>query len=82
MKAARKVKTSISLSAELLTAVDALAGHAGRSAWIERSIRLALKRATRRRRDQRELELLNANANALNREGADALVYQTAWEPE
>ena len=78
----RKVKTSVSLSADLLIAVDALAGRSGRSAWIERSVRASVRRAATRSRDQRELELLNANAETLNRESADARAYQALWESE
>ena len=81
-QSARKVKTSISLSADLLGAVDALAGRSGRSAWIERCVRASVLRATKRQRDRHELELLNANADALNRECADVLVYQAPWEAE
>ena len=81
-QSARKVKTSVSLSADLLRAVDALAGPSGRSAWIEHSVRASVRRATKRQRDHNELELLNTNAAALNRESADVLAYQAPWEVE
>jgi metal-responsive CopG/Arc/MetJ family transcriptional regulator len=72
----RKVKTSVSLSEGLLQAVDALAGKASRSAWIERSVRAAVQRALKRERDENEVRLLNEHAESLDRESADALAYQ------
>ena len=78
----RKVKTSVSLSEGLLHAVDVLAGKSSRSAWIERSVRASVQRALRRRRDENEVRLLNEHADSLNREGADALAYQTPWDTE
>lgn len=76
----RKVKTSVSLSEGLLQAVDALAGKASRSAWIERSVRASVQRALRRQRDENEVRLLNEHADSLNRESADALAYQAPWD--
>ena len=78
----RKVKTSVSLSESLLQAVDALAGKSSRSAWIERSVRAAVQRALRRRRDEGELRLLNQHAERLNREGEEASAYQARWDAE
>lgn len=78
----RKVKTSVSLSEGLLQAVDALAGKASRSAWIERSVRASVQRALRRQRDEDEVRLLNEHSDSLNRESADALAYQTPWDVE
>ena len=78
----RKVKTSVSLSEDLLQAVDALAGKASRSAWIERSVRASVQRALRRQRDETEVRLLNEHADSLNRESVDALAYQTPWDVE
>jgi metal-responsive CopG/Arc/MetJ family transcriptional regulator len=76
----RKVKTSVSLSEGLLQAVDALAGKSQRSAWIERSVRVAVRRALRLRRDAEELRLLNEHAEAFNRESAEVLAYQAPWD--
>lgn len=78
----RKVKTSVSLSEGLLRAVDALAGKASRSAWIEQSVRASVQRALKRQRDENELRLLNEHADSLNRESVDALAYQTPWDSE
>jgi metal-responsive CopG/Arc/MetJ family transcriptional regulator len=78
----RKVKTSVSLSEDLLRAVDGLAGKSRRSAWIERSVRASVQRALKRQRDENEVRLLNEHADSLNRESADALAYQTPWDVE
>jgi metal-responsive CopG/Arc/MetJ family transcriptional regulator len=75
-KVARKVKASVSLSEDLLRAVDASAGRSGRSTWIEHFVRASVPRATKHQRDHDELDLLNTNAAALNRESADVLAYQ------
>ena len=72
----------MSLSEGLLQAVDALAGKASRSAWIERSVQASVQRALRRQRDENEVRLLNEHADSLNRESADALAYQTPWDVE
>ncbi len=76
------MKTSVSLSEGLLQVVDALAGKASRSAWIERSVRASVRRALSRQRDENELRLLNEHADDLNHESADALAYQTPWDAE
>ncbi len=78
----RKVKTSVSLSEGLLHAIDALAGKASRSAWIERSVRASVQRALRHQRDENDLRLLNEHADSLNRESADALACQSPWDAE
>jgi hypothetical protein len=79
---ARKTKTSVTLSGDLLKVVDALAGASQRSAWIERAVRAYASRQLRRERRVQELELLNRHANALNAEGDDSAMYQSAWDAE
>jgi predicted transcriptional regulator len=72
-----KAKTSITLSASALRAVDRLAGRGGnRSAVIERAILEFVERRARQERDARDRELLDRHADALNRETADALEFQ------
>jgi metal-responsive CopG/Arc/MetJ family transcriptional regulator len=72
-----KVKTSITLSEEVLQAVDELAMKAGgRSQVIETALRDFLARRKRATRDARDLALLNRDADALNAEMADILEYQ------
>ncbi len=72
-----KVKTSITLSEELLREMDKLVGQYGnRSAIIEQAIRAFLAAGVRRARDARDLEILNRRADALNAEAEDVLHYQ------
>jgi len=72
-----KVKTSITLSEGLVREMDGLSGQYGnRSALIERAIREFLTGEARRRRDARDLEILNRRSDALNREAEDVLSYQ------
>ena len=75
-----KGKTSITLSRDLLTAVDEAAGPGtSRSAFIERVLRTYLRRRARAARNAQELQRLNRGATRLNREAADVLGYQTPW---
>lgn len=80
--AAKKEKMSITLSGNLLGVIDALAGVARRSAWIEEAVRRYARHQIRRRLQARELELLNRHAEMLNAEGDDSAGYQSAWDPE
>lgn len=72
-----KVKTSITLSEDVLREIDRLAGNrTSRSALIERAIQAYLDGRTRRERDARELRTINRQARRLNREALDTLDYQ------
>jgi metal-responsive CopG/Arc/MetJ family transcriptional regulator len=72
-----KVKTSITLSEELIRQMDArLSQYGTRSALIERAVRDFLATAAQRQREARDLEILNRRAEALNAEAADVLSYQ------
>jgi metal-responsive CopG/Arc/MetJ family transcriptional regulator len=71
-----KVKTSITLSEELIRQIDALSSQYGtRSALIERAVRDFLATAAQRQREARDLEILNRRTEALNAEAADVLSY-------
>lgn len=75
-----KVKTSITLSDDLLAEVDARTGpKASRSAFIESALRAFLVWQSREVRDARETERLHRHADDLNAEAADVLTYQTGW---
>ena len=74
----KKAKTSISLSGELLEATDALAGKSERSAFVERALRRYLNAIVRRARHQHDLEVIDANAAASNKE-SDTLLDMQAW---
>ena len=72
-----KRKTSITLSEDLVRAVDRLSGkHESRSEAIERLVREGLAARTRRAAEDRDRALLNRHATTLNAEMADVLDYQ------
>ncbi|MDP9159422.1 MAG: ribbon-helix-helix protein, CopG family [Acidobacteriota bacterium] len=76
-----KQKTSITLSDDVLTRIDRLAGSKySRSELIERVLRKYLQEKTRNELNLRDLELINAAADRLNAEAADVLEYQ--WQEE
>lgn len=77
MISSMKVKTSITLSRDLLKAIDARAGRGrSRSDFIEAALRTFLERTERDERDARDIDILNRRAARLNREAADVLGYQ------
>ena len=72
-----KEKTSITLSSDLLAEVDRDASAAAsRSAFIEGVLREYFKEKVRRAIYERDLQILNANADYFNREMEDVLRYQ------
>lgn len=74
-----KVKTSITLSEDVLAELDRLAGPGARSALIERVLRGYLRRRALEDEQARDLALLDAAADALNDEARDVLDIQNAW---
>jgi metal-responsive CopG/Arc/MetJ family transcriptional regulator len=78
-----KEKTSITLSGDVLTAIDRLAGSKqSRSAFIERVLREYLRQRARAALQARDLERINAAAQRLNAEAADVMEYQASGESE
>jgi len=72
-----KVKTSITLSEELVQSIDGLSGkQRTRSEFIEEAVRDYLERLTRRKRDEEDLAILDHKADKLNKEAEDVLSYQ------
>jgi len=71
-----KVKASITLSDDVLAAIDALAKSSSRSEVIEQALRDFLAARQRMQRDARDLEIMNQHADAYNLETADLLSYQ------
>jgi Arc/MetJ-type ribon-helix-helix transcriptional regulator len=72
-----KVKTSITLSEDLLKAIDKYTGeHKNRSEFIEDAVRAFIMQLIQRQQDARDLEIINQHADSLNREAADVLTYQ------
>jgi len=76
-----KEKTSITLSPEVLAAINRLAGTKhSRSAVIERVLRQYLREQAKAAAEARDLALLNDAADRLNMEAADVLDYQAPDE--
>jgi metal-responsive CopG/Arc/MetJ family transcriptional regulator len=72
-----KEKTSITLTREVISQVDKLAGSKeSRSAFIERVLRKYMRERTRAALNARDLERINRAAGRLNREAAEVLEYQ------
>jgi len=71
-----KMKTSITLSDDLLREVDELAKSSSRSEVIEHALRDFLAARQRAARDARDLEIMNKLADAYNVETTDLLTYQ------
>lgn len=71
-----KMKTSITLSEDLVAAIDKLAGRRGRSAVVELALRAFLEERSRRVRNARDLATLNRHAKELNAEAIDTLAFQ------
>lgn len=72
-----KEKTSITLSRDLMRDIDKLSGSKrSRSAFIEAVLSRYLQERIRAQRDARDLELINRNAEQLNRDATDGLELQ------
>ena len=69
-----RAKTSVTLSAELLQRIDR--ADSNRSAFLERAAQAYLAELDKARRNARDAEILNSNADRLNEEAADVLDYQ------
>jgi metal-responsive CopG/Arc/MetJ family transcriptional regulator len=71
------VRTSITLSEELLKALDRWAKQRKetRSVFIEAALWAFIERSTRDMQNARDLEIINRNADSLNREALDVLEY-------
>ncbi|MBM4429733.1 MAG: ribbon-helix-helix protein, CopG family [Chloroflexi bacterium] len=74
-----KVKTSITLSEDILRMIDEQAKPNGtRSEFIEMAVRAYVDQVLRDQRDARDLEIINRRAEQLNQEAEDVLAYQVA----
>ena len=74
-----KIKTSITLSEEIIREIDELSSQYGnRSALIEKAIRDFLTAEAKHRRVLQDIEILNRRSDALNKEAEDVLSYQVA----
>ena len=72
-----KIKTSITLSEDLVKEIDKLLGKSGnRSALVEKALRAYLRTQAQQIRNAKDLEILNQYADRLNEEARDVLFYQ------
>jgi metal-responsive CopG/Arc/MetJ family transcriptional regulator len=72
-----KVKTSITLSDEIIEAIDQhIGGYRSRSEFLETAARKFIAQLTRKEAERRDLEIINRNADSLNAEAGDVLTYQ------
>ena len=72
-----KEKTSVTLSSEVLAGIDRIAGSKqSRSAFIETVLQQYLRQRARAQRDARDVEIINRNAERLNRDAEDGLEDQ------
>jgi metal-responsive CopG/Arc/MetJ family transcriptional regulator len=71
-----KVKTSVSLSREVLAQLDTLISYGNRSDFIEQAVLKYIDLLYREKRNQNDLTRINAAADRLNAEAKDVLRYQ------
>jgi metal-responsive CopG/Arc/MetJ family transcriptional regulator len=73
-----RIKTSITLPESLLASIDQHAGSFdnNRSAFIEAAVRALITQMERRIRDARDMEIINREADRLNREAEEVLSFQ------
>ncbi|EFI33402.1 putative transcriptional regulator, CopG family [Desulfonatronospira thiodismutans ASO3-1] len=72
-----KVKTSITLSKDIVEKIDSLSeSYGNRSTLIEKAVRDLIAAREKLDRDQSDLEIINKQADTLNSEAIDVLSYQ------
>jgi len=71
-----KVKTSVSLSSDILEKVQTLTSEGNRSDFIEKALWYYLDILQRDSRNKKDLEIINGSANRLNNEALDTLGFQ------
>lgn len=72
-----KLKTSITLSDDVLKAIDEQSGPQGnRSVFIETAVRVYIRQRIRDKQNAKDLEIINRQADRLNKEASDVLTFQ------
>ena len=75
-----KVKTSVTLSEDIVEAIDELAGESrNRSEFIETALRSYIARHKRDEQNRRDVAIINRRHARLNREAEDVLAFQGEW---
>ncbi|MBI4697618.1 MAG: ribbon-helix-helix protein, CopG family [Nitrospirae bacterium] len=73
-----KVKTSITISEDLINSIDELLGEQkNRSEFIEKIVRDYVNRLAQKERNSKDLDILNKKAVKLNKEAEDVLSCQS-----
>ncbi len=74
-----KVKTSITVSQDLLNAIEQLGGRSkNRSSFFEAAMWAYLHQLEGETQAEQDIEIINKNAGRLNKEAADVLTYQVS----
>lgn len=77
------MKTSLSISRDVLDALDRLAGPGlSRSAFVEAILRDYVEGRARGRREAREIAAINRHATRLDAEMQDVLTFQVSTDEE
>ncbi|MDO9287950.1 MAG: hypothetical protein Q7T83_04090 [Thermodesulfovibrionales bacterium] len=71
-----KIKTSITLSEDVLRNIAEFGRHENRSEFIEKAVRDFIERQSQTKRNLKDLDILNKKADKLNKEAEDVLSYQ------
>ncbi|MDR2659398.1 MAG: hypothetical protein LBC27_05340 [Spirochaetaceae bacterium] len=71
-----KIKTSVTLSNEILARMNALTSAGGRSGFIEKALWKYIELSQREQRTQNDLAIINKTSSSLNEEAEDTLLYQ------
>ena len=72
-----KIKTSITLSEDLLKAIDQrLQQYKNRSEFIENALRAFIAQTIREEENARDIQIINQNIEQLSKEAEDVLSYQ------
>ena len=72
-----KIKTSITLSDEVIEAIDLYIGeYRSRSEFLETAARKFIAQLAQKEAERRDLAIINRHADSLNAEAKDVLTYQ------
>jgi len=74
-----KIKTSLTLSEELISAIDKKSSNSkSRSDFIENALWTYLRHLIRQEKNKLDLKIINDNSDSLNKEAQDVLDYQVS----
>lgn len=73
-----KIKTSISLSEEIISRLKYITSEGNRSDFIEKALWRYLEILHREERDKRDIDIINNAFKSLNKEAEDVLSFQVS----